>query len=372
MQITINRDDIIQVLANVQGLTNRKSNLAITANVLIRTDSEGVRITATDLETGFEGYYPAVVGREGAVTINARKLFEIVRDFPIQEIKLEEIKNGWIEIGSGKVMYHIVSLNPDEFPDSPEIDDVRSFDMESGHFKKMIDKTVGIVGESDDKRAHIIGNCLEKVKEGGKHIVRMVATDGGRLSKMDCVYGDGVDLPLDNPVLIPKKGLMEVSKFLRRDGIVNLGLKDNKFVVKQERETLIVRLLEGVFPDYAKVVWRDIQSDILVPKQPLFMMVKRMSILATETYRAVKFRFEDDCLHIDSTNPDIGDSKEHMEIEFKRKPLEMAFNPRFFIDALNVIDEENVILNISNESRPCLIEAENDKSYLGAIMPMHV
>jgi DNA polymerase-3 subunit beta len=372
MQITVNRDDIIQVLANVQGLTNRKSNLAITSNVLIRTDNEGVRITATDLETGFEGSYPAVVDREGAVTINARKLFEIVRDFPDQEIKLEEIKNGAVEIGGGKVTYHILSLNPDEFPDSPNIDDVRYFDMDGGHFKKMIDKTVGITGESDDNRAHIIGNCLEKVQEGEQNIVRMVATDGGRLSKMDCVFGESIDLPLDNPVLIPKKGLIEVSKFIKRDGIVQLGVKDNKFVVKQERETFIVRLLEGVFPDYSKVVWRDLQSDILVPKNPFFMMIKRMSILSTDTYRAVKFRFEEDCLHIDSTNPEIGDSKEHMEIEFKRKPLEMAFNPRYFIDALNVIDEENVILNISNESRPCLIEAENDKSYLGAIMPMQV
>lgn len=372
MQITINRDDIIRVLANIQGLTNRKSSLAITANVLIRTDTDGVRLTATDLETGFEGFYPAEVGKEGAVTINARKLFEIVRDFPSEDINLDEAENGMVKIGNEKVRYRIVSLNPDEFPDSPNIDDVSYFDMDAGHFKKMIDKTVGVAGTSDDKRAHIIGNCFEKVTEGDKNIVRMVSTDGGRLAKMDCVYGENADLPLDHTVLIPKKGLAEVSKFLDREGIVQLGVKDNKLVIKQDNETFIVRLLEGVFPDYGKVILRDMQSDIVLSKQPLFMMMKRMSIFSTDTYRAVKFRFEEDRLHIDSTNPDIGESKEYMEIEFKRKPLEMAFNPRFFIDSLNVIEEENVILNISNESRPCLVEGENDKSYLGAIMPMHV
>jgi DNA polymerase-3 subunit beta len=112
MKFTIQKNDIVDVLSKIQGLTGRKSNLAITENVLLKSTETGIHLTVTDLETGFEGFYPAEVESEGTVAINAKKLFEIIRDFPKDTILMNEIENRWIEIGNDNVEYHLVSMNP--------------------------------------------------------------------------------------------------------------------------------------------------------------------------------------------------------------------------------------------------------------------
>ena len=372
MKATINKNDILPVLAKIQGLAGRKTNLAITTNVLIQTSESGIAISATDLETGFEGFYPAQIDAQGVIAINARKLFEIVRDFPSEDIYVNEVENHWIEIGNQNVEYHIVGLNPDDFPEIPKIEDVEFFEIDSTSLHKMIEKTVIISGASDDNRAHIIGIFAERIQQDDQKIFRMVSTDGSRLSKADFVFDKDFNLPAGDNVLIPKKGLVEVAKFLDSEGPVNIGIKDNNFIVKKEKETLIIRLLEGDFPAYGDIVVKKDGNDILLDRQLFLMMLKRMSILSSDEYKGVIFHFSQDKLVINSTNPDIGESKEDMELGYKGDPMEVMYNPKFFIDTLGVIDEEKVVLNIVDDQRPCKIEGENDKSYLSVIMPMRI
>ena len=372
MKATINKNDILPVLAKIQGLAGRKTNLAITTNVLIQTSESGISISATDLETGFEGFYPAQIEAQGVIAINARKLFEIVRDFPSEDIYVNEVENHWIEIGNQNVEYHIVGLNPDDFPEIPKIEDVEFFEIDSTSLHKMIEKTVIISGASDDNRAHIIGIFAERIQQDNQKIFRMVATDGSRLSKADFVFDKGFNLPAGDNVLIPKKGLVEVAKFLDSEGPVNIGIKDNNFIVKKEKETLIIRLLEGDFPAYGDIVVKKDGNDILLDRQLFLMMLKRMSILSSDEYKGVIFHFSQDKLVINSTNPDIGESKEDMELGYKGDSMEVMYNPKFFIDTLGVIDEDKIVLNIVDDQRPCKIEGEKDKSYLSVIMPMRI
>ena len=187
MKFTINKSDILNVLSSVQGLTGRKSNLAITATVLVRAAGAEVTIVATDLETGFEGVYPATVESEGTIAINARKFYEIVRDFPSDQIHINEVENRWIEIGNKNIEYHLVGMNPEDFPDIPKIEEVDFFDIKSEAFKKMIEKAL-VIGTSDDKRAHIVGVYFERINTDKETFVRMVSTDGSRLSKVDYIY----------------------------------------------------------------------------------------------------------------------------------------------------------------------------------------
>ncbi|NNK86058.1 MAG: DNA polymerase III subunit beta [Desulfobacterales bacterium] len=372
MKATINKNDILPVLARIQGLAGRKTNLAITTNVLIQTTESGISISATDLETGFEGFYPANVDTQGVIAINARKLYEIVRDFPSEDIYVNEVENHWIEIGNQNVEYHIVGLNPDDFPEIPKIERIDFFEIDSTAFHKMIEKTVIISGASDDNRAHIIGIYAERMQEDNQNLFRMVSTDGSRLSKADFLFDKNVDLPSGNSVLIPKKGLVEVVKFLDSEGPVKIGIKDNNFIVKKEKETLIIRLLEGDFPEYADIVSKKEGHDILLDRQLFLMMLKRMSILSSDEYKGVIFKFREDKLVINSTNPDIGESKEDMDLGYKGDPIEVMYNPKFFIDTLGVLDEENIVLNIVDDQKPCKIEGENNKSYLSVIMPMRI
>lgn len=372
MRVIVRKSDIMPVLSRIQGITGRKTNLAITTNVLFRTTDEGIRLAATDLETGFEGNYPANVESQGTVAINSRKLFEIFKDFPSEEILVQEKENHWIEIGNKNVEYHIVGLNPEDFPEMPKFENVEFFEIESYALSEMIAKSVIIGAAADDRRTHIVGVFAERIEENGKKIFRLVSTDGSRLSKVDFVFDPSADLPLGSGALIPKKSLIEVGKFLETEGNVKAAFKDNNFIVKKDSETIVIRLLEGEFPKYADIIVKPPGHTVCMDRQLFLMMLRRMSILSSEEYKGVIFSFEPNQLTISSTNPEIGESKEDMPIEFKGKKITVMFNPRFFIDTLNVIGDEKVCLNIVNEEKPCIIEGENDKSYLSVIMPMRL
>jgi DNA polymerase-3 subunit beta len=373
MKFTVNKSVILNVLSKVQGLAGRKTNLAITTNVLIVATDTGIIIRATDLETGFEGFFPAEVEREGTIAINARKLFEIVRDFPSDDIHITEVENHWIKIGNKNVEYHLVGMNPEDFPEIPKFEEIQYFEIETVGLDRMIERTVYISGAPDDKRAHIIGLYLETLQEDDRKVLRFVSTDGSRLAKVDYIYNSEIEIPSIQGILVPKKGLYEVSKFIDPAGSVKVGIKDNNLVVKMENETIIIRLLEGEFPQYADIIQKNNESITMSFDRQLFlMMLKRMSILSTEDYKSVIFNFVNDKLIITSTNPDIGESKEDMAIEFSSDPIEAAFNPRYFIEALNVFDSEKILLDIVNDENPCLLAGEEDQGFLTVIMPMRI
>lgn len=374
MKFTINKTDILDVLSNIQGLTGRKSNLAITETVLIQTTDSGIKIAATDLETGFIGSYPAKVSSHGIIAINARKIYEIVKEFPSNEININEIENHWVEISSAKggINYHIVGMNPDDFPEIPLIEDISFFNIKAMTLKKMIDKTVIIGVATDDRRVHINGIYFEKLKNKDQNLIRMVSTDGSRLSLVDYISEETFDLPSENGIIIPKKGLTEVNRFLDSEGSVQIGNKDNHFIVKKEMETIIIRLLEGEFPKYSEIVDKGDANIVVVDRKMFLNMLKRMSILYSDNYKGAVFIFQKDKLTITATNPDLGESKEDMDINYNGNKIETAFNPKFFIDILNIIDEDNVVLNIIDEQKPCFIEGKEDKLFLSVIMPMRI
>jgi DNA polymerase-3 subunit beta len=372
MRITIHKSTVADVLSQIQGLTGRKTNLVITENVLLQTRENGVELTATDLETGFEGFFPAEVEAEGAVTINSRKFNEIVKNFPTEAIRMSEMENNWVEIASDNVEYHIVGMDPEEFPDTPKIDEVSFFSMASPELKKMIEKTVAVGVGGDEKRAHLIGVNLERIEQGNDNLLRMVSTDIRRLAKADYLCDPDSGFAPGPTVIVPKKGLNELNRFLPAEGRVQVGIKDNYLIVKKENETISVKLLNGMFPAYEELLAPDPAYDIIFDRNLLLMMLKRMSILTSEEYRGVVFHLENNEITMRTVNAALGESKESMEIAYDRHQQEIAFNPRYFIDALNFISTDKVRLNIQDEDHPCIVRAEDDLSYLNIIMPMKI
>lgn len=370
MKFTIKKSDVVDVLARIQGLTGRRSSLAITECVHIAADDGRIVISATDLETGYEGRFPAQVQQAGAIAVSARKFFEVLREFPSPEIVIDESEHHLINIGKQKVQFHLLSMNQDDFPPPPELDEVDLTEVPSAAFKKMIDKSVLISGVGEDKKPHINGVWLEFGPASAPQHIRMVSTDGSRLSSCDqpCTAG----FAKVGGVLIPKKGLHESSKFLDSGGSVHIGLSGNYFIIKSPVETIHIRLLEGQFPKYEEIVFRTEGFPFTIQKDPLYDMLKRMSILCTDNYRAAIFRFDSGQLVINATNPDIGESKEDMAIDYSGEVVETAFNPKFFLDALNCVDDDKLVINMLSENKPCIIQGAEDKSYLGAIMPMRV
>jgi DNA polymerase-3 subunit beta len=422
MKFSVNKTDIRNVLGRLQGLTGRRTNFAITETVLLDAADGTLRMTATDLETGFEGSYPAVVEEPGVIAVNGRKLHEIVKDFPSELIRVEEVENRWIEIGDQRVEYHLVGLDPEEFPDMPVVADARFASLPADALRRMIERTIVITPPPEDNRAHVTGVYLELLnapdkaadeseaeeapaaetddeaafsdpeypepeadfqeadegessaeaptEEGSGRILRMVATDSSRLATADHPLAAGGDPGLDGGVIIPKKGLQEVAKFLEGDAAVQVAVQSSHFIVKKAAETMTVRLLEGDFPRYAEIMNQTDGVDIRMNRQLFLMTLRRMSILSTEKYKGVIFDFSQDRLLVSATNPDMGESKEEVAVAYDGEPVEMAFNPKFFIDALGVIEDDHVIVHITNASRPCRIRGEFDTRFVSVIMPM--
>lgn len=375
MEVNLEKSTLKDVLSKIQGITRRKTHLAITEMALIRTTGTGVTVVATDLETGFEGTCPATVERPGAIAVNAKKLFEIVREFPRSDIWINEAEKRWIEIGAAgaeKIRYHIVGMDPDDFPETPTIEAVDFFEMDAAGLKKVIEQTVIVAGAANDKRAHISGLYFEILKDDSPQRIRLVATDGSRLSTADAVYQGKADLPDPTGIIVPKKGMSEVARFLSDEGTVKVGFKENHFIAQRNDETITIRLLEGEFPRYLDIINRTGGQVIKMDRRSLMMMLRRMSILSTEAYKGVIFNFSDGHLVVTASNPEIGESKEEMEIEYDGEAIEIAFNPRYFIDALNVITADTVTVDILDQQRPCLVRGEDDGTYLSVIMPMKI
>jgi DNA polymerase-3 subunit beta len=372
MEIVAQKKDINDVLSQIQGLTGRKTNLVITENVLIQARQDGILLNATDLETGFEGIFPAEVKTEGSITINSRKFYEIVKNFPTESIRIAEMENNWVEIASDNVEYHIVGMDPDEYPDPPVIDDISFFLMDAPELKKMIDKTVAIGVGGDEKRAHLIGVNVERIVDGENKILRMVSTDIKRLAKIDYKFETDSGFTEGPTIIVPKKGLAELNRFLPAEGRIQVGIKDNYLIVKKENETISVKLLNGMFPAYQELLMPDESYDILFDRNLLLMMLKRMSILTSEEYRGVVFHLENNEITMRTVNAALGESRESMNIEYDRQQQEIAFNPKYFIDALNFIPTDKVRLNIQDEDHPCIVRAEDDLAYLNIIMPMKI
>jgi DNA polymerase III subunit beta len=372
MQFTIKKEDILQVLQRIQGLTGRTTNLAITRNVLIKASNDSITLTATDLDTGFEGNYPAVVTEEGVIAINSRKLYEIVRDFPSDEIHMLEIENRWLEIGNETVQYNLVCANPDDFPETSFNEDIPYFEIESAALKKMIERNLMIAGDSSDSRAHMNSSFFEKIFEKEVSKIRLVSTDGSRLSLAESIVVKDNEIPFESGVLIPKKELNEVVKFLDQDSTVKLGIEENRLVIKKDIETIIVRLVEGEFFAYGAIFNSEAKHMFKANREKLLMMLKRMSILSSQDYKGALFKFENNRLKVTTTNPEIGESKEEMDIEFDGEPLEISFNPKYFIETLNAIEDDIISARIIDHEKPCLVEGEKDRTFLSAIMPMRI
>ncbi|MBU2489246.1 MAG: DNA polymerase III subunit beta [Proteobacteria bacterium] len=374
MEFAIQKRVFLDALGKVQGICGRKTNFPITGNILLTAEAGGLTLMATDLEVGFSGEYPAEVTAPGSATIPGKKLFEIVREFPSEVVRCRELENGWIEIADGAVQFHVVGMDPDEFPALPDLSQTDTFTLESVDLLDMVEKVnlSGNVG-SEEKRPHLVGILLQKVEKEGENRLRMVSTDGHRLSMVDYLAGEtdpAAALGAPEGVILPKKILPEIQKVLEDEGPVSLGVRGNYFMLVKGSETLVCRLVEGRYPDYNMVIPPGIETFFKVERELFLPTLKRMSILASDKYKAVRFKVGNEYLTVTMANPDIGESKETMVISFDGVPFEVAFNPRFFVDAIGPMASESILIRIKDDERACILEGQDDPGYLAVIMPM--
>lgn len=369
MEFRISRQHFLSGVQKVQGIVETKGAMPILSNLLISTDNEGIYIQATDLEIGIRGFYPASVASEGQVSLNARKLFDILRELPDEEIHLVKEGNDWVNLKCGKSKFRLPGLPSGEFPAFPEFSEKSIMEFNSSLLKEMIRKTFFAVSP-DETRQALNGLLLEK--ENGR--ASMVGTDGHRLAMINRPLA-GSKSKKDEKIsfLLPKKALSELLKFMEdEESSFSFSVKDNHLAFIQGKQVIVSRKVDGKFPNYKQVVPKDNDLKAVVDKDALLHALKRVALLADEKSKMVRFEVREGNMTLISDSSDFGTAQEELPVVFKGKEVSIGLNAKYVLDILNAIEEDKVTLNLKDENHSCLITVESDKDYLSIVMPMRL
>lgn len=369
MELTIRVPELLKALQRVQGIVEKKTTMPILANALLKSKGkDAVTVSATDLEIGLVGDYEAKVPKAGAMTLGAKALYDIVRSLPEQTVTLKQSANHWVEISCGKIKYKIIGMPPETFPTLPQFEEVPFFAIDPRSFREMIDKTLYAVS-LDETRYNLTGVFCEPVT--GSPGLRMVATDGHRLSVIE--RPTPVSPIMKHGVIIPRKGLVELRKLLDDgEGESRLGFVENSAVFEKGGLSLTMRLVDGRFPDYQQVMPTASSRRVRISRQLLSEALKRTSLLSPDKAQGVRLELIPGMLALSANNPDRGEAREELDVEYEGDPLKIGFNFRYVLDVLNVLSEDRIELELTDELSPGVIHGEGAEGYRAVIMPMRI
>ena len=368
MEIKAKRGDLLATLYWTQSIVERRNTMPILANVLIECQKGKIYITATDLEVGVRGEVEGQIVKDGTVTVNAKKLYEIIREVPTEEVQLKRLDNEWVEIRSGKSVFKIVGMEAREFPQFPKFSSKEQSELPVTTIREMIERTLFAVS-TDETRYSLNGVFVEE-SSGGK--IRMVATDGHRLAFEERTLRT---IGLAKGVVLPRKGLAELKKLLEGgdEEVVAIGSRENLGLITKGKTELFMRLIEGDFPDYTKVIPIGNPNIAKIGHDELFQALRRVAILSNERYRGVKIDFSKDTVTISANNPDLGEAAEEVEADYNGKPISIGFNARYMLDVLAVLTGDgDITIELKDELSPSIIRKTGNDSYLYVLMPMRL
>ncbi|TYO97670.1 DNA polymerase III beta subunit [Geothermobacter ehrlichii] len=372
MQFSIEREIFLKALARVQGIVEKRNTIPILSNVLIVAEQNEIVLTATDLEVGMRASYPAEVSKPGKVTVSARKLFEIIKELPEDRVSFQAKENCWIELSCGKALFNIVGLAADEFPYFPEVDQCRFLTLPSKVVSDMLEKTAFSMS-TDESKYNLNGIFFQTLDVDGRQMLRLVATDGHRLALVQRELEDFKSEELAKGVIFPKKGVLELRKIAEEgESRIDLGFLENNAIIRKDTTTIVMRLIDGEFPDYNRVIPQDQEIRARIPRDTFFHALRRMAILSSEKSRGVKLSLTEGKLEISSSNPELGDAREDFEVDYAGQEIAIGFNARYLLDILQVQDADEISLQIRDNMSPGMIRPVDDDNFLAVVMPMRL
>jgi DNA polymerase-3 subunit beta len=375
MEIRIKQSNFLEALKWTHGIAERKSAMPVLSNVLLKAENTGLVVMSTDLELSMRIHTPCKVHEKGSVLVNAKGILDIVRESPQKEIKLVGKKES-VEVTSGKSEFKVLGMPTNEFPAFPDEKDYNLIPFSGSQLLEMIERTAYSVS-TDESRYALNGVYLERQGSDKKTLLRMVATDGHRLSYIDREMEKS--LKLEEGVIVPRKGLNLLRKLAEDAGKgLRLGIGKRELMVVRESDdeepslTLFVRLIEGKYPKYSQVIPKNNNRIVSLPRKDLIGALRRADIMAQDRVHPVSFSLSPGHLEISSSNPDLGEVKEDLDADYKGKTFQVGFNARYFLDVLNVLADDKVVLQMGDELSPCVIRSEFDRGFLALIMPMRL
>lgn len=377
MTFEIDKKEFIKGLGLMQSVAGRKTTLPILSHILLEWEKHSLYLTGTDLETGIREELIAKIHQKGKASVSAKKLFEIVRELPEETIHIQKKDNQWITLQCGKSIFNLAGLDPEEFPSLPAYQEENFSTVSTRLFREMIEKTV-FAASNEESRYHLNGVLVVQSKQAGKEVLRMVATDGHRLSLIDRENQKirGVE---EKGIIIPKKGILEIKKIIGdRDGEEEMGIYFNSThgFFKMGKSLSVIRLIDGEFPEYEQVIPKGNDKKLVMAKERMVSSLKRVSTMASERMEGVKFSLKTNLVEMSSTHQDFGDAKEEVEVVYDGPPLQVGFNARYLIEAFNVIDTEEVLMELKDEGSPGILRPSSSSvgisNQLSIVMPMRL
>ncbi len=372
MRLIIERNELLKALTHVASVVERRNTIPILSNVLIAASGKSVKFTATDLDIEVVETAPADVSTEGATTVSAHMIHDIVRklaDGAQVELSLGP-DEGRMALTSGPAKFTLQVLPPNDFPDLSAGDMSHAFEISAADLKKLIDKTRFAIS-SEETRYYLNGIYLHASSHDGKDFLRAVATDGHRLAQIDMALPKGAEgIP---GVIVPRKTVSEVHKLIEdTEKSVKVELSDTKIRFLIGDVVLTSQLIDGTFPDYGRVIPEGNDKVLSVSNAEFANAVDRVSTLSSDKGRAVKLKLAEGKLTLSVNNPDSGSATEELKADYSSDELEIGFNARYLLDISGQLESDNVKLLLSDPGSPTMVRDDEDASALYVLMPMRV
>jgi DNA polymerase-3 subunit beta len=362
MKLKVEKNILISGIQTVQNVIITKSSLPILANILIETQQESLRLTATDLDIGITCLIPVNIQEPGAVTIPAKRFSDIIKELPGNIVGINTKKNNQVNIETDLCQFKIMGLAREEFPRLPEFKDKEVLKLEQPVLKEMLNLTSFSV--SVDETRYILNGILLKIS---KNTLILVATDGKRLAVVEKKLSYNVNQ--ETSIIIPIKTIHELNRNLKNEGELSVVLGSNQALFDLGGVVIISRLIEGEFPDYKQVIPPATENKVRVNREGFLLAVKRAALLSTPDYQAVKLELFKNKLVISKSTPDVGESREELAVAYQGKELAIGFNPNYLIDVLKNLQEESLDIELTDSEKPGVIRI-NGYTYI--VLPMRI
>jgi DNA polymerase-3 subunit beta len=373
MKFTVQRNTFLEGIQKTLSIVEKKTTMPILNNILLRTGENKITIVATDREIGLVADYGAEILKEGQVTVSARKLYEMIREIQGDSIQFEANESHRVTVTCQKIIYKIPGLSADDFPSViDDRTDVNFYSMQGQFIEGLIRKT-SFAMSGDEMRKNLNGVLVETLDDGGKKILRMIATDGHRLAIANADMGEEALFKLDKGIIIPRKGLNEIKRLIEdAPEEVFVGIRQGMCIVKTDSTMLRVSLVDAEYPDYKRVIPAEKGVVVQFEKDAILHALRRMSVISSERYSGVIIALSEGKMVLESTNPDVGEAKEEIEIAYHEKDISIGYNVKYLIDAMEVIDDETVVFEMGAGMKPGIIKPAHNDEYVCIIMPLKV
>ena len=369
MKFICEKDKLLKAINSVTKAVASKTTMPILEGILIQTNDNEIKLTTYDLEIGIEYIIECNVKDQGATVVNAIMFSEIIRKLPDTEINITLNDKNLLVIECEGSLYKLATMNPSEFPELPQISIENSIEIEQNTLKDMIRKTIFAV--STEENRPIFTGCLFEISNNK---LNLVAVDGFRLAWKNKFLPNKIN---DFTAVIPGRTLNEINKIILDSfDPIKIGVAKNQALFEMENCKIVTRLLDGEFLNYSSVIPENWETRIRVNRNNMQNSFERISLISSSTIEKekkypVKVSIDIGKVTISCTNQ-TGDAKEEMYVSTEGKNLEVGFNPKYFLDALRAIDDEEVFIDFGSNVSPCIIRPVEEGDYIYMILPIRL